>query len=307
MAVKVNLKHILPVYSLEEETDLVNLDKLIPEDRALVFVKDGIKVFARNYMYTGVSDYGTFQSSKLAAIKEGPPIFKLPKIPADTFKMVVDFVFLVYDKKKTESNVLCYLKNTKDKVLVPDFKMIVPEQTVYPAKVDYKVPPDDKIPQGYELLVGSIHSHPGFSSFQSGTDSQDEGKLFEGFHITIGQTAANPSFHCRLNICGQFFQVPLKDLVEQGDLPASWFEEKKYEPAQTQIGFHHSGVRSYHHSGWPYDIIEEGGVPNIPGTTEETNICDTYKRKDVKSSPIRLILFKGAENKQLKFTGLIVD
>lgn len=66
---------------------------------------------------------------------------------------------------------------------------------------------------GY-MEFGSIHTHPGFNAFQSGTDKHDEdGK--EGFHITLGNISEDVwSIHCRLVIRGNSYSFVLPDLVD---------------------------------------------------------------------------------------------
>ena len=103
----------------------------------------------------------------------------IPKIPGVIYTQIFDFFKKVYRDHRSEGLAIIYF-NPKKK----NFKVHIPEQRVTGSAVDVEA--------GYQIgiknyqPVCSIHSHPGFSAFHSGTDTHDE-EDFDGLHITVGE------------------------------------------------------------------------------------------------------------------------
>jgi PRTRC genetic system protein A len=133
----------------------------------------------------------------------------LPKIPGKLMAKVVGFFREAYDKYSGEAASILYF-NEKTK----QYKVVIPEQKVSGAAVDYEVDLEEKMPNF--RLVGTIHSHANFGAFHSGTDSADE-KNFDGLHITVGNVkGSNGSFSLSTSIVinGTRFTVPDSDYIE---------------------------------------------------------------------------------------------
>jgi hypothetical protein len=116
--------------------------------------------------------------------------YAYPQISFDVYWRTLCFLREVYKIHQSEANVLLVL-NRNIPFADQEYKIIIPEQEVSGGSVDYaegirKI----RLEEG-EFFAGSIHSHPGFSAFQSGTDRADEIN-FEGLHLTFGQIAKDP-------------------------------------------------------------------------------------------------------------------
>lgn len=294
---KVDIKHILPIFEMSENTEGLDSFKDLP-DQAIIITKNGLKIFKRTFMYCSLSDY-TWSDSQIGEYKGKTSHFLLTKLPADCFILAMDFLKNVLDRKKSEGNILIYMKTDTN-----DFQMLIPEQKVSHGSVDYKMPDPKDIPEGYKL-VGSIHSHPTFSAFQSGTDHADEQNVFEGFHITCGYiNRVNPEFHARINMTGKTETVSWKDVVDVEGLPKEWLEFKKPETSSAgkQIGFH-SQLQ-----GDEYDWMYEDYGAGKTGPTQEY-LQDFYapssaKPKDDKTKTegvFKIAIFTGAKDKTWNF------
>jgi proteasome lid subunit RPN8/RPN11 len=103
----------------------------------------------------------------------------IPKIPGIIYAQIFDFFKKVYHGHRAEGLAIIYY-NPKKKA----FKVHIPEQSVSGASVN--------VEDNYQISIKnyqpvcSIHSHPGFSAFHSGTDTHDE-EDFDGLHITVGE------------------------------------------------------------------------------------------------------------------------
>ena len=138
-------------------------------------------------------------------------IFELPAVNYQTYRQVLAFLRAVYEKHKSEGAVLLTL-NRNQPLLSQEYKVVVPTQVVGYSTVDYK--DIDQIPMGEgEFLAGSIHSHPKFGAFQSGTDHKDEIN-FDGLHLTFGHIDRPvPEIHTRLCLAGTVYNNPQKTMI----------------------------------------------------------------------------------------------
>jgi proteasome lid subunit RPN8/RPN11 len=107
----------------------------------------------------------------------------IPKIPGIIYAQIFDFFKKVYRIYNAEGLAIIYY-NPKKKI----FKVHIPTQEVTGASVN--VEDDYQISIKNYQPVCSIHSHPGFSAFHSGTDTHDE-EDFDGLHITVGEVESH--------------------------------------------------------------------------------------------------------------------
>lgn len=67
------------------------------------------------------------------------------------------------------------------------YKLFCPKQDVSGAHINYNRQFREYIPAPWRP-VGTIHSHPGFNAYHSGTDTHDE-QSFDGVHLTFGHVS----------------------------------------------------------------------------------------------------------------------
>lgn len=126
--------------------------------------------------------------------------FSYPTISYDIYWKSLCFLRAVYKEHKAEGAVLLTL-NRNHPLDKQEYKIHIPVQEVAGAAVDYKKINELPFEEG-EFLAGTIHSHPGFGAFQSGTDHADE-LHFDGPHITLGYIDREvPEIHERLCLAG---------------------------------------------------------------------------------------------------------
>jgi proteasome lid subunit RPN8/RPN11 len=155
-----------------------------------------------------------------------------PIVPLDIMSKVVSFFRGVYARIQTEAEVML-LFNSSTKT----YRIFVPTQTCGGGSVDYKFDAT-KMPLGYSL-VGSIHSHPVFSAFHSGTDTHDA-KTFDGLHITVGQVTDynRIEFASMISLAGSNFHQKIEEVADvEGlsdvEVPEWWYSLVSKPAAQT--------------------------------------------------------------------------
>lgn len=127
-----------------------------------------------------------------------------PNISFSVYYRTLCFLREVYKEHKSEGSVLLTLDRNHP-IEGQEYGIIVPEQEVGPASVDYsdglkKLDIPDNI-----YFAGTIHSHPDFKAYQSGIDHKDE-IGFDGIHVTLGHIMKDsPEIHERLCISGEFY------------------------------------------------------------------------------------------------------
>ena len=155
-----------------------------------VFVNDGTEKLPSDDICYIIGKKGIFLKKKVGLMESVAQVenisilddietsarIHIPKIPGELFAKVYQFTKKIYKLHNSESVVLLYYNDEKK-----DFKLLIPNQEVSGTSIEY-----DKI-QHLDTynLIGTIHSHAGFSAFHSSTDDKDE-KHFDGIHITIG-------------------------------------------------------------------------------------------------------------------------
>lgn len=119
-------------------------------------------------------------------------------IPGEIMAQAVDFFRVVWDKHRTEAELL-FLFNEE----ANQYKLFVPAQKVTSGSVKSLYRPED-VPTGW-YVIGSIHSHCNFGAFHSGVDTNDA-STFNGLHITVGHVdRENPEFAVMVAIDGLNF------------------------------------------------------------------------------------------------------
>jgi proteasome lid subunit RPN8/RPN11 len=171
-----------------------------------------------------------------------------PIIPLAIMNQIVSFFRGVYSRIQTEAEVML-LFNTTTK----EYKVFVPVQICGGASVDYTFDAT-KIPSGYSL-VGSVHSHPVFSAFHSGTDTHDA-KTFDGLHITVGHVTdyKQMEFASMISLGGSNFNYKIEEVadvvgLEDVGIPEWWYSLVKKPTAQTVGQF----VKSTTNQNWGLD------------------------------------------------------
>ena len=161
---------MFPIYILRTPDDVAKLPK---RGTYYILARNGFYIHRDMGLIVGTVKVN--QMSFLEPIEPWAEFF-VPLIPEDITRQTVAFFRAVYRKMKTEAAVLLHYNEATN-----EFCLTCPEQEVSGASVAYDS--SDRIDEF--LLVGSLHSHCGFSAFHSGGDRNDE-EAFDGLHITIG-------------------------------------------------------------------------------------------------------------------------
>lgn len=216
------------------------------------------------------------------------------KMSLASFRIALAFCKWTYDKWKGEAQgKLLYHPTTRDWKFVP-----LPQQT--PCGLSTKEVLEDTrraeilgewTQKGY-VLCGTLHHHCNISSFQSGTDENDE-KASNGLHITVGRLGSESSdFHARfVHNHVTYDDLPFEvfiDADEKGALslsdlpefPEPWttiFVDPPPRPATSR----YTGYKQYYGGGWAgywgdYDESDDLDItPNISG--DSNNNADKDK------------------------------
>jgi len=184
-----------------------------------VVTNDGVNVIPNDDVVYIVGKKGIFLKKKVGIVESLIEVNDIPiledvkqyaklhinKIPARMFARVSDFFKEVYSTYRSEAIVLLLYNEDEGK-----YVLHIPNQVVTGGGLDYVKPIS---PKGY-VLLGTIHSHAGFSAFHSGVDDHDE-KEFDGLHITIGHNGdENFSLSVSVVINGKRFKVEASEYVE---------------------------------------------------------------------------------------------
>jgi proteasome lid subunit RPN8/RPN11 len=156
-------------------------------------------------------------------------VLKAPdKIPLALLRQALAFMEKVYETHKSEALVLLTHDNN-------EWGLHVPEQTVSSVRVEYTN--DEK-----RRVVGSIHSHPGFSSTPSGIDENDE-LDFDGIHVVTSCFQPVPGGITVFAVVnGRRFPLPPENLIEglrcePVTFPGEWLDKVKPQPPTSVNGF----------------------------------------------------------------------
>lgn len=189
-------------------------------------------------------------------IKENVEYF-FPPITLDVFEDCLNYCRKVYDKTQGEACALLTL-NRKIPLKGQKYKIHIPKQTVSSGSVKYKLEEIYAEFEDGEFLAGSIHSHPGFSAFQSGTDLNDE-QNFDGPHVTVGYIKRdNPEIHSRICLAGtSYAPKQLSDILsitpefKEKEVPKEWVDRAEKESYGTRNTYQHN-YPVHHHNGSQY-------------------------------------------------------
>lgn len=184
--------------------------------------------------------------------------FRLPKIPwslvrkMDTFFKKVHklhgsegILVLTYDPKFLETD------NPSD-----GWGVCVPEQNNNQAHCSYDPRTIMQQKEEHVLIVGTIHSHPGFSAFFSGVDERDQVD-HDGLHITQGWPGGKDEYHVAVYSDRASYEFTIDQVVNTPPLPEvdlevveSWLENVSSTPAPLAHGSTTSrtGTSSYQHT-----------------------------------------------------------
>jgi len=218
---------------------------------SIVVAKNGAFFKNKNQMYESLVKLEDKRFPFLLEAKESV-ITSLPKIDYNTYISILTFFKKVYQEHKSEANILLLL----DKTLPFEnqrYTLLVPKQDVSGTSVEYKID-NSSIPENL-MLAGSVHSHPEFGAFQSGTDHSDE-ISFDGVHITIGGSLSkNPVFHTRFCFGNVVYKTE-RDMIEtreeipEVEIPKEWLDRVSSKSKIVYV--HGSYPQGYHNYGSNY-------------------------------------------------------
>jgi len=136
------------------------------------------------------------------------------KIPYSLIEEALSFFRAAFEKYSSEAAVLLVFDRENKEWGIKPIK-----QTVSGASVDYKV-------NGERGVCGSIHSHPTFGAFFSGTDDKDDMKL-DGFHIVLGRISnSSPEIATSITSNGKRFDCEPALIIS--DLPDNLGNRKEH-------------------------------------------------------------------------------
>ena len=189
---------------------------------AFVVARDGLYLRKRSLLGLSQTKVG-----RVAHLPEGREFvdYVLPRVPADLMARAVGFFRAVYRLHKTEAAALLLWRDGS-------FDLAVPDQNVSSVSVKFEVS-DGDVPAG-SRLVGTMHSHGGFSAYASSTDEDDEAEL-DGLHIVVGDfDRRRLGYSAAIVVDGIRFHLKTRQLIERPrrlvEPPADWLQEVKLAP-----------------------------------------------------------------------------
>jgi proteasome lid subunit RPN8/RPN11 len=214
--------------------------------------------------------------------------FHYPIISFEIYQKSLCFLREIYREHQSEANILLVLERGVS-FEEQEYEIVIPKQKVGGASVDY----DEGMGEVNEylgedkFLAGSIHSHPGFTAYQSGIDHQDEIN-FDGIHITLGQIADNtPEVHQRVCIGGVVYE-PKGDLINtvppipEVEIPEEWkgkVEKQSYGKVQTYHYLNHGYEDFWNKDDNVIKTVKEllKEMKPIPQNQKSSNILEIIK------------------------------
>jgi hypothetical protein len=189
---------------------------------AFVVARDGLYLRKRSLLGLSQTKVG-----RVAHLPEGKEFvdYALPKVPADLMARAVGFFRAIYRLHKTEAAVLLLWRDGS-------FDLAVPDQKVSSVSVRFDVS-DGDVPAG-SRLVGTIHSHGGFTAYASSTDEDDEAEL-DGLHVVVGDLDRRRlGYSAAIVVDGIRFTLKTGQLIERPrrlvEPPADWLRKVKLAP-----------------------------------------------------------------------------
>ena len=189
---------------------------------AFVVARDGLYLRKRSLLGLSQTKVG-----RVAHLPDGKEFvdYALPKVPQDLMARAVGFFRAVYRLNKTEAAILLLWRDGS-------FDLAVPDQKVSSVSVKFDVS-DGELSAG-SRLVGTMHSHGGFSAYASSTDEDDEAEL-DGLHVVVGDfDRRRLGYSAAIVVDGIRFHLKTSQLIERPRLlvepPADWLGKVKLAP-----------------------------------------------------------------------------
>ncbi|NJD27919.1 MAG: hypothetical protein FIA92_06435 [Chloroflexi bacterium] len=189
---------------------------------AFVVARDGLYLRKRSLLGVSQTKVG-----RVAHLPEGKEFvdYALPKVPADLMARAVGFFRAIYRLHKTEAAVLLLWRDGS-------FDLAVPDQKVSSVSVKFDVS-DGELSVG-SRLVGTIHSHGGFTAYASSTDEDDEAEL-DGLHVVVGDfDRRRLGYSAAIVVDGIRFTLKIGQLIARPrrlvEPPDDWLRKVKLAP-----------------------------------------------------------------------------
>jgi hypothetical protein len=189
---------------------------------AFVVARDGLYLRKRSLLGLSQTKVG-----RVAHLPEGREFvdYALPKVPADLMARAVGFFRAVYRLQRTEAAVLLIWRDGV-------FDLVVPGQKVSSVSVRFDLA-DGDLPSGARL-VGSMHSHGGYTAYASSTDEDDEAEL-DGLHVVVGDfDRRRLGYSAAIVVDGIRFTLKTGQLIERPrrlvEPPSEWLRKVKVAP-----------------------------------------------------------------------------
>lgn len=189
---------------------------------AFVVARDGLYLRKRSLLGLSQTKVG-----RVAHLPEGKEFvdYALPKVPADLMARAVGFFRAIYRLHKTEAAILLLWRDGS-------FDLAVPDQKVSSVSVKFDVS-DGELSAG-SRLVGTIHSHGGFTAYASSTDEDDEAEL-DGLHVVVGDfDRRRLGYSAAIVVDGIRFTLKIGQLIERPrrlvEPPDDWLRKVKLAP-----------------------------------------------------------------------------
>jgi hypothetical protein len=189
---------------------------------AFVVARDGLYLRKRSLLGLTQTKVG-----RVAHLPDGREFvdYVLPKVPSDLMARAVGFFRAVYRLHKTEAAALLLWRNGS-------FDLAVPDQKVSSVSVKFDLS-DGDLPSG-SRLVGTMHSHGGFTAYASSTDEDDEAEL-DGLHIVVGDfDRRRLGYSAAIVVDGIRFHLKTGQLIERPrrlvEPPNEWLQKVKLAP-----------------------------------------------------------------------------
>jgi len=227
---------------------------------AFVVARDGLYLRKRSLLGLSQTKVG-----RVAHLPEGSEFvdYALPKVPADLMARAVGFFRAVYRLHKAEAAVLLLWRDGS-------FDLAVPDQKVSSVSVKFDVS-DAELP-AKSRLVGTMHSHGGFTAYASTTDEDDEAEL-DGLHVVVGDfDRRRLGYSAAIVVDGIRFRLKTGQLIERPrrlvEPPNDWLEKVKLAPLPRRPGRKPS-LKEYLDRGFP-----PSAAISKPSKRELEDACD---------------------------------
>jgi PRTRC genetic system protein A len=209
---------------------------------AFVVARDGLYLRKRSLLGLSQTKVG-----RVAHLPDGKEFvdYALPKVPADLMARAVGFFRAVYRLHKTEAAALLLWRDGS-------FDLAVPDQKVSSVSVKFDVS-DGELPAG-SRLVGTMHSHGGFTAYASTTDEDDEAEL-DGLHVVVGDfDGRRLGYSAAIVVDGIRFTLKNGQLIERPrrlvEPPEGWLQKVKLAPPPRRPSRKPS-IKEYFDLGFP--------------------------------------------------------